>query len=510
MGKEKGGYCMKVKRYLVFSVSILIAFVWGCSPAYQAVKKGDELLEMKNHYGAAQEYLKALSHESDRKDAKMKLCQIARPAYDQKLALAENYEKASDFESALPHYTDLSTFLERINSYGCLSFSPINAKQKIVEMKSATSEKYYREAERHFTSGNYTNAITNYEAALKYNAPYKDSKEKIAESYYRIAANAEKQRTYRDAAKNYLKANSAIEGYKDAAYKATYLYYSLGEYFLSKDLCRNAWNDFNEASKINPGFKDVSDKLSKSDACAISKIAFVRFDNPTRRDIAGMSMGDFIFDEIKSRLQKNCSKFIRSLDRDELETILSEQKLGMSGITDEYSTFKRLKGVHYLIFGKLTQVNSVRPAPKEENLRTTGNQGYDCSKGYDKKGREIVGTCYRDVTVSYTKHSDKISVSLSGSIKVVSVSTGEQLIFHNITANRSDSVTYADITSDISSVSIPSSLKDLANAKKELKDEDSMAKDMVTAIAGEMVGKILDKVDRVKSVTDPVEMKIYR
>lgn len=501
---------MKVKKCLVFSLSILIAFIWGCSPAYQAVKKGDELLEMKNHYGAAQEYLTALSHESDRKDAKMKLCQISRPAYDQKLALAVNYEKASDFESALPHYTDLSTFLERVNSYGCLNFSPINAKQKIVEMKSSASEKYYTEAEHHFGSGDYSNAIRSYSEALRHNTPYKDSKEKIAESYYRIAANAEKQRTYRDAAKNYLKANSAIEGYKDATQRATQLYYSLGEYFLSKDLCRNAFNDFNEASKINPGFKDVSDKLSKSDACAISKIAFVRFDNPTRRDIAGMSMGDFIFDEIKSRLQKNCSKFIRTLDRDELETILSEQKMGMAGLTDEYSTFKRLKGVHYLIFGKLTQVNSVRPAPKEENLRTTGKQGYDCSKGYDKKGREIVGTCYRDVTVSYTKHSDKISVSLSGSIKVVSVSTGEQLIFHNITANRSDSVTYADITSDISSVTIPSSLKDLANAKKELKDEDSMAKDMVAAIAGEMVGKILDKVDRVKSVTDPVEMKLYR
>lgn len=183
--------------------------------------------------------------------------------------------------------------------------------------------------------------------------------------------------------------------------------------------------------------------------------------------------------------------------------------MGMSGLTDEYSTFKRLKGVHYLIFGKLTQVNSVRPAPKEENMRTTGTQSYGCPK-YDRKGRQYEGVCSRDVTVSYTKHSDKISVSLSGSIKAVSVSTGEQLIFHNITANRSDSVTYADITSDISSVTIPSSLKDLANAKKELKDEDSMAKDMVAAIAGEMVGKILDKVDRVKSVTDPVEMKIYR
>lgn len=500
---------MKVKGYLVFSLLIFVVLIWGCSPATQAVKRGDELLTMKNHYGATQEYLTALTLEPDHKEAKMKLCQTSRQAYEQKLAIAENFEKTSDFESALPHYKELSTFLERANSYNCLNFSPINAKQKIVEIKSSASEKYYTEAERYFGGGDYSNAIKSYKEALRHNTPYKDSKEKIAESYYRIATKAENQKNYRDAAKNYLEANSAIEGYKDATYRTTYLYYSLGEYFLSKELCRNAFNDFNEASKINPGFKNISKKISDADACSISKIAFVRFDNSTRRDIAGMSMGDFIFDDIKSRLQKQASRFIRTLDREELETILSEQKLGMSGITDEYSTFKRLKGVHYLIFGKLTQVNSVHPTPKEENMRTTGTQNYSCTKT-GSKGKQYEGTCSRDVTVSYTKHADKISVSLSGSIKVVSVSTGEQLIYHNITANRSDSVTYADITSDASSVSIPSSLKDLVDAKRELKDEDSLTKEMVAAIAGEMVGKILEKVDRATSVTDPVEMKMYR
>lgn len=500
---------MKVKRYLVFSLSILITFIWGCSAAYQAVKRGDELVEMKNHYAAANEYLKALQLDRSYEKAKMKLCQISRVAYEQKLAPAENFERSADFVSALREYKDLSSFLDAINSYNCLNFTAINVKQKITEMQSSASEKYYREAEGLFGSENYSDAIQKYKTALNYNNPYKDSTEKITESYYQVALKSETQKRFRHAAENYVNATNTIEGYKDATHRATYLYYSLGEYFLSKDLCRNAWNDFNEASKINPGFKDVSDKLSKADACAISKIAFVRFDNSTGRNIAGMSMGDFIFDEIKSRLQKNCSKFIRTLDRDELETILSEQKMGMSGLTDEYSTFKRLKGVHYLIFGKLTQVNSVRLAPKEENMRTTGTQNYSCTKT-GSKGKQYEGTCSRDVTVSYTKHSDKISVSLSGSIKVVSVSTGEQLIYHNITANRSDSVTYADITSDASSVSIPSSLKDLVDAKRELKDEDSLTKEMVAAIAGEMVGKILEKVDRAKSVTDPVEMKMYR
>ena len=75
------------------------------------------------------------------------------------------------------------------------------------------------------------------------------------------------------------------------------------------------------------------------------------------------------------------------MDRDELGTILSEQKLGMSGITDEYSTFKRLKGVHYLIFGKLSQVYFDKPVPKQESRQTTGTVYYDCTKNITKASR---------------------------------------------------------------------------------------------------------------------------
>ncbi len=78
------------------------------------------------------------------------------------------------------------------------------------------------------------------------------------------------------------------------------------------------------------------------------------FDNLSGRDISGMVIGDFIFDDIKSKLQDKVSQFICMIDRDDLAAIIGEQKLGMAGITDDYSTFKQLNCVHYLIFGKLS------------------------------------------------------------------------------------------------------------------------------------------------------------
>ncbi len=305
-----------------------------------------------------------------------------------------------------------------------------------------------------------------------------------------------------------MKANNSISGYKDSADKAATLYYALGDYFLKKGFCRNAYNDFDETYKINPSFGEIASKINKSEACSILKIAFMRFDNLTNRDIAGMSIGDFIFDEIKMKLPNKASKFIRIIERDELSNILDEQDLGAAGITDNYSTFKQLKGVHFLIFGKLTQVNSIHPNPKEERMKTTGTESYNCIK----KGRKgpYEGTCNRDTTVYFTKTSAKIDVALAGSIKVVSVATGEQIIFHSISSKRSDHVEYADITTDISSISIPSSLEELAQARRGIEEEDNLVKDMIAEIADEMVKKMLEKIDREKLVSDPVEIVMNR
>ncbi len=503
------GNWSKTLRWLIMT-GLFLNLVFACSPATQAVKRGDELLEMKNYYGASQQYLYALRLEADHKDAKKKLCLTAKQAYDQKYEMAAGYEKSSDYESALLQYAELQSYIENLDSQNCLNFLPVNAKQKVTEMKSGASEKHYKEAEQYFKDADYNNAIASYGKALQLNNPYKDSTEKIAESYYRLATKDESQRSWRDSAANYLKANETISGYKDAAAKATATYYSLGLSFLKKGLCRNAYDDLSTAAKINADFKDMSTKMTEAEACSISKIAFVRFDNLTHRNVAGMSIGDLIFDDIKSRLQNKASKFIRTIDRNELSSILAEQKLGMSGITDDYATFKQLKGVHYLVFGKLTQVNVEQPNEKIEYMKTNGQEPYPCTR-QGRNGQTYQANCYRDITINYTQHTAKLNVALTGSIKVISVSTGEQIVFQSIGSKRSDSVTYADVTTDMSpDTSRPDFLWALMKARRELVDKDGLVKDMIAEIDNEMVQKILQKLDSAKTVSDPVDLLVIR
>jgi tetratricopeptide (TPR) repeat protein len=498
-----------VARFALFCILLLLSlFIYGCGPASKAINRGDELVEMKNYYGASQEYLTALGHEKDNEKAKAKLCQIAGQAYEQQEGIAANAEKSSDYESALRNYRSLSSFLDSAGSYNCVSFPTINVKQKIEEMQGAASEKYYKEAETLFAAADYDGAIGKYEEALRHNKPYKDSTEKIAESYYRNGAALESSGRFRDAAKSFVDASSTVSNYKDSSQRASGIYCALGDYHYSKKAFRTAYNDYCEVSRINPGFQDIDQKIGKAEADAVTKIAFMRFDNPSGRDIAGASVSDMIFDEMQSKLKGKASRFLKIIEREELEGILQEQRLGEAGISDEYATFKKLKGVHYLVFGKLTQVNAVHPQPKAENLRVKGNEAYECTK-YNKKGKAYQSTCYQDTIIQFSRVSDSMSLTMSGSMKVLSVSSGENIIPYSISTKKKDSVVYAtDLSKDISNISVDDSFKNLVSARRDLAEEDSLMKQIVTEISDVMVDKIIAKIDVTPSVSDPTSLKL--
>lgn len=348
-------YRMRRGRFgVVACLALFLCF--GCSAGYQSVKRGDELVQARSFYGAVQEYMTALRLEPDNKEAKTKLCQFAKPAYDEKLQLAESSEMNSSFDSAHSHYSALAGYLDSLNSYNCLNFTPVQAKEKAAQMRTGASEKFYREAEKSFTEGQFAQAIPKYAEALQRNNPYKDSVQKTAECHYQVGVQSEKAKKFRGAAKSFESASATVTGYKDSVDRCSALYCGLGDYFLSKKLCRNAYNDFTEAARINPNTQGIAEKLKNAEECAVSRIALVKLDNPTHKDISGMSLGEFIFDEIASRLHKQASKFVHVVERNEMDEVLGELRLGTSGITDEFTQFQRVKGVHHLVFGKLTQV----------------------------------------------------------------------------------------------------------------------------------------------------------
>jgi tetratricopeptide (TPR) repeat protein len=491
---------------------VFVVFIFcfsGCAgPAGQAIKRGDELTKVQNYYGANREFVSALGFESDNKDARTKLCQFAKQGYEQELAVLEGFERNSDFETALKRYRELSAVIDTVSRANCLTFPVVNFKQKVEDMQKGASEAYYKEAEILFAKSDLDGAIGKYNEALGHNNPYKDAREKVAECYYLIGKKNETSREFRTAAGNYQKAVDTVSNYKDCSKRICSIYSALGDYYFSKGKFRNAVDDYSLVVKTNPAYANISDRLGKAESAAVTKVAFARFDNPTGKSVAGASMADLVFDELTLKVKSKASRFLKIVEREELGSILAEQKLGAKGLTDEFNSFKTMKGVNFLLFGKLSQINLVRPHKRVDRVQSIGKQDYQCRK-VDRKGRAYEGTCVREVRVQFGQVYERVSLTLSGSMKVVDVGSGENIIPYAIGKTWGDEVSYAtDFNQDISSVAVDESIVALSKERQNLASDDDLLKSAVRDITDDMAQIILDKLDRTPDNNDPKQLSL--
>lgn len=203
------------KRVLL-PLILLAVGLWLAGCASMAINQGDEKLKEKHYYEAAREYLTALSYEPGNKEAQAKLSQIALPAYQEKLTMAQDYDKLGNQELALSNYEELSSLLDGLNKFITVNFTVTDPRPRILELRNSLAESHYAEGEKAFAAEDYPTAIHRYDRALHYVRPYKDGMDKMAESYYRMGQRMEREKNYRQAAENFENANRTIFSYKDA------------------------------------------------------------------------------------------------------------------------------------------------------------------------------------------------------------------------------------------------------------------------------------------------------
>ena len=484
---------------------------FACSQAAKGVKLGEQAVTRGDYYAAAIEYLNVLRTTPKYNKAIDGLSRISKSAYEQKLKMAEGFQEQGNLEEALAEYKALSTYITQLRQYNLLNFVPVDIDKAISTVSSGAAEKHYVQAEALFKQRAYQNAIGEYRAALALVISYKDCKEKIAESFYSLAADLEKKNSYRAAAKNFENADAEVRSYKDATQKAAVLYYALGSYFLSQGQYRKAFEDLTQAKLLSPQYRDVNNKLETAREKSAVKIAFVRFDNPTGKDIAGMALGDFIFETIKSNVQSKASQFLRLLDREELLVLAREQRINEGLLSDESTVPMKLEGVNYLIFGKLNQVRDVRPGLSETQAKDYYEYYYEVPY-VDNKGRQRTRQESSKAEMYFSLFKDKLSLTLSGVIKVIEVKTGRLIINHQISEEAGDEIEYADkfrAVHDLNAnnIALPEPIKKLRRARRELKDDGVLAKEMIGSIARTMADKILSNLDVTPYVNDPAILK---
>lgn len=495
---------------------LLVPFLTGMT-AQRMWKDGTRLEEQGSYYAAALKYLDALDKNHRHKKAGQSIVAVAERAYQQKLEIAVTYEGDERFPDALEEYEALSRLLDRLEGVSAKNFATIDVRAKIGEMSDASAEQQYKGGKSAMERGDWSKSISYFKAAQSFRRGYKDTQELIATARYSWADEDLGKRRYRDAADRFVRSadDMGSAGFKDAAERAAGIYASMGRYFLDNMACRLAISDFNRASRLasHPRLAEWSEE---AESCAVTPVAVLPFENPTGRSVAGMALGDILSDQVGGKVGDQASRFVRLIERGALDQILAEQGLSQAGITTGGSS--KIQGVRYLVIGKLTQVRFDNPGLRRESKSTVGTKPYSCTKTRSN-GDSYQGTCHSEVRVDYVEIQGSIGIQIAGSVKVVDVLSGEQLVSQPIEAVANDAVHYIESpTVGGNTVQLTMwqhndgigvrdrDLRQMAEARRDLADEGSLASSVVDYLSTQAAGAAVDVIDIDDNLADPDEL----
>ena len=179
----------------------------------------------------------------------------------------------------------------------------------------------------------------------------------------------------------------------------------------------------------SPGYKDSQTRYDKSKALGTTRMGIMNFQNAMAAEQYG-DLGSMASDQLLSGLiQGSGWEFFEVITRDQLDQVLAEQQLNLSGLMDEASTAEigALKGVNVLLVGRITMASADRqtfdPTSKQVSERVkTGTETYTASDGTTKK-RDVYGDVYGYISV----HKKTARAQVTGSYKILDVATGAVL-----------------------------------------------------------------------------------
>ena len=226
-------------------------------------------------------------------------------------------------------------------------------------------------------------------------------------------------------------AKQAQANFKTSKAKTAETFYQVGlESRENEDLQsqRTAAKAFKMATQYVSDYKEASTLYQECRENAITRLGVSEFSSSTQAQQYG-ELGSEVSDKLlTSFLSKGKSQFefFELISRDQLDRILEEQKVSVSGLFDENSTVElgNLKGVHYLLVGKITSAETTREKnePKTETVErevVVKREKYKDENGKEQT-RDVRGTVTAKVT-TYEKHATGI---IKGSYKIISVKTG--------------------------------------------------------------------------------------
>lgn len=438
---------------------ILMAFaitLVGCTGSKSFAKKGAKLDEAGLYAEAAGMYEQAAQRNQKNVDAKIGLKKTGQRVLDEKLG---SFFKAMAVGSAkgeaVATYLDAKAYQERIGRLGVVLEIPDHYKADFEQVKGEHLVELYTEGQ-----------------ALMEQQQFKAAEEVFA----RIAR---LEPNYKDA--NSLQAVAYLEPL-----------YRQGKNDLAAGQYRKAYASLDKVVAKDASYKDAAALHQECITKGQFTIAVMQFTSTTRRaDIMNKLQAYSM-----TALTEAHDPFLKVVDRENLERILAEQRLSLSGVVDEQTAVRvgNLMGAQAVLMG--TVVDYREEAGELRRSTKDGFESYRVEQVNKETGEKYFVTKYK--AVRYSEYLQENKVYLSFNFRLVSLETGEVLVSKVVDRQAEDHMYYADYTGNRDAL-FPArngvvdptehtrrELRGLLSAPREIKSVGTLSQDAVRTASTNM------------------------
>ncbi|MEM9052280.1 MAG: CsgG/HfaB family protein [Bacteroidota bacterium] len=384
-------------------LAILLAFIGavsGCTTSKSLSKKAEKLEEAGLYSDAAVFYYNSLIKNRNNVNARIGLSKMGQRLLNNKVDEFTKTRALGENKEAVYAYLDAKAYHDKIERLGIELEYPRYIDDDYEDVKETYVKELYDESNELLADKKFDEATGLLREIEKLSPNYKDVSS--------------------------LK-NTAVN---EPLYLAALQHFDAGRY-------RLAYYEFDEVYRVDPNYKDAA--ILREECLDLGKfpVAISKFENATKFSQVDERLSAFIVTDLSSINDP----FLRIVERDNLELILKEQRMSLSGIVDQNAAVEvgNLLGAKAIITGKVISFSERRG--KLKVTQKNGYEGYQVKLFNKETGKNYYQTRYKPVT--YKEYYNANEVSVSFQYKAISLETGEVLFSEIAEKKISDDVYYA-------------------------------------------------------------------
>jgi len=446
-----------LSSFLIAFVSILL--LSGCNGSKSLSKKAGKLEEAGLYSDAALFYYNSLLKNRNNIDARIGLTKMGQRMLNNKVDDFTKTKAMGETKDAVYAYLEAMAYHDKVERLGIDLTYPRYITDDYEDVKAAYVKELYNESNDLMADKRFDQATVILKEIEKLEPGYKD-----------VSA---------------LK-NTAVN---EPLYLAAVRHFDAGRY-------RLAYYEFDEIYRADPNYKDAG--ILREECLDLGKfpVAIGEFKNSSSRRGVNDRLTAFVITELSAINDP----FLKIVERDNLELILEEQRMSLSGIVDEGTAVEvgNLLGAKAIITGTVLSYDERKGQLKVSEKR--GYEGYRVKLYNKEQDKHYYQTRYKPVT--YKEYYNANEVSISFQYKAISLETGE-VLFSDISEKKiSDDVYYASYDGEatnlfpanddgvMTSRSDKNRLLSMLRAERSLKTVDQLANNAYSTIASDLSSEL--------------------